>query len=135
MKRLLSNKRGVSSVLGVLLLVLVTVTSGVFFYNYVSGLVDSMKTNLNTQLSLLLIEAVNINTTCITAYLRNTGRAVANIVTAYVNSIPAVLSRLVELAPSTVAPIYIYGNYLIGSTYQVKLTSTLGMLATFDARL
>ena len=135
MKRTLKNKKGVSTVLGVLLIVLVTVTMGVFFYSYVSGLVDNMKFNLNTQLSLLLIETVNINTTCITAYVRNTGSAIVNIINAYVNSIPAVLSRLVELTPSTVAPIFIYGMYMIGATYQVKLTSTLGTLITFDTRI
>jgi len=133
MKRLLGNKNGASAILGVLLIVLITITTGVFFYNYVSGMVESMKTNLNTQFSLLLLETFNINTTCITAYLRNTGSMVISVMSAYVNSIPAVLSQLIELAPSTVAPIVIYGMYSIGTTYQVKLTSTLGMLVTFDA--
>ena len=127
MKRLFKNKKGASAVLGVLLIILVTVTMGVFFYSFVSGLVDNMEVNLNTQLSLLFIETVNINTTCITAYIRNTGSAVVNVIYAYVNSIPIALTRLVELAPSVVEPISIYGAR--------ALTSTMGNLITFNARI
>ena len=135
MKKLLRDRKGSSAILWVVLIIVVTVASGLVYLSYVSGMIDNMRTNVNTQLNLLLIEVVNINTTCITAYLRNTGCACCNIVTAYVNSIPAVLSQMVSLSPTNMEPINIYGNYFSGTTYQVKLISTLGMLVTFDARL
>lgn len=135
MKKLMRNKKGASMILGVLLLVLTTVTFGVFYYSYTAGLIGSMENNFSTQMSALLVEVVNINTTCITAYIKNTGIAITGIINAYVNSIPAVLSEIVELLPSNISPVTIFGNYDFGSTYHVKLASSLGTLITFDASL
>ena len=132
MKKLFISRKGTSAVLATLLLTLVTVAAGIFFYNHVTGCVDNMKTNLNTQLSLLLLETANINSTHITAYIKNTGSAAISIINAYVNSMPALLTRGVEIAAASVAPTYIMGAYMIGTTYHVKLASVLGTLLTFD---
>ena len=86
MRALFMSKKGASAVFAILLLTVLTVAAGVMFYNCVTKCVDSMKTNLAAQLSLLLLESANINSTCITAYVRNTGSMEASITNAYVNT-------------------------------------------------
>ena len=52
MRALFMLKKGTSAVFTILLLTILTVAAGVMFYNYVTRCVDSMKTNLATQLNL-----------------------------------------------------------------------------------
>jgi len=131
MRRLLTGKKGTSAVLGILLMVLVTTAAGIMLYNYVMGHVESMKTNLTTQLSLLLLESANINTTHITAFVRNTGNNVVSIINAYVNDVPALLRQSLQIAPASLGAAYVSGAYTRGVTYTVKLASVLGTTLTF----
>jgi len=131
MKRLLIGKKGTSAVLATLLMVMVTMASGIMFYNYVMGHVEGMKTNVSTQLSLLLLESANINVTHITAFVRNVGNNVVSIVNAYVNDVPALLSQSIQIAPVSLGVAYVGGAYTKGVTYTVKLASVLGTSLTF----
>jgi len=131
LRRLLVGKKGTSAVLAVLLMVMVTAASGIMLYNYVMAHVESMKTNLSIQLSLLLLESANINATHITAFVRNTGSNVVSIINAYVNNVPVLLSQGIQIAPASLGVAHVSGAYTKGITYTVKLASVLGTLLTF----
>jgi len=132
MRKLAGSRKGSSLVLATLLLVIVTLVAGVFFYTNVMGSMTSMTNNINTQMSLLMLEGSKINATCITAFLRNTGQYSVDIVNAYVNSQIAVLAQTVKLTASSLGVAYIGGTYTKGSSYTVKLASIFGTLITFE---
>jgi len=137
MRTLASSKKGSSFVLASVLMIIVTLIGGIFFYNYVMGSVQSMQKDLSTQMSLLLLESVYINSTHISAWLRNTGSSVVSIVNAYVNNQIALLVNEVKVAASSVTVAYIIGKnnvYTSGSTYTVKLAGMFGTLLTFEVR-
>jgi len=137
MRTLASSKKGSSIVLTTVLMIIVTLIGGIFFYNYVMGSVQSMQNNLNTQMSLLLLESVYINSTHISAWIRNTGSSVVSVVNAYVNNQIALLVNEVKVAASSVTVAYIRGKnnvYTSGSTYTVKLAGMFGTLLAFEVK-
>jgi hypothetical protein len=115
-------------------MIIVTLVGGIFFYNFIMGYVESMKSNVNTQMSILLLDSVSINQTHISAWIRNTGNSIVSIVNAYVNNQIALLVREVKVPASATTAAYISGNYGPGSTYTVKLAGLLGALITFDVK-
>ena len=134
MKRLLSSKRGSSLVIASALMIIVTLIGGIFFYNYIMGSVNSMTDNLNKQMSILLLDSVKVNGTCIVAWIRNTGSSAVSVVNAYVNEQIALLSNEVKIAATSAATAYIRGTYMQGGTYSVKLSGMIGTLLTFSVK-
>jgi len=132
MRTLASSKKGSSLVLASVLMIIVTLIAGIFFYNFVMGSVQSMTNNLNTQMSILLVDAVTINSTHISAWIRNTGSSVVNVVNAYVNNQIAWLTQELKIAASSAAVAYISSTYMRGATYTVKLAGMFGTLISFD---
>jgi predicted PurR-regulated permease PerM len=132
MRKLAKSRKGSSLVLASLLLVVVTVVAGVLFFNVIMGSVSSMTNNLNTQMSLLLLESSRVNATHITAFLRNTGQYSVEILNAYVNSEIALLVQSVKIAASALGTTYIRGDYSRGTSYSVKLAGMFGTLVTFQ---
>jgi len=96
------------------------------------GSVSSMTNNFNTQMSLLMLDTTRINATHITAFIRNTGQYVVEILNAYVNSQIALLSQTVKIAAASLGITYIKGDYAKGTTYSVKLAGMFGTLITFQ---
>jgi len=135
MRPLASSKKGSSLVMASVLMIIVTLIGGIFLYNYVMGSVQSMTTDFNTQMSLLLVDSVYINGTHISAWIRNTGSSVVSIVNAYVDNQIALLVNEVKVAASSVSVAYIVGKNIIftqGSTYTVKLAGMFGTVLTFN---
>ncbi len=132
MRVLLKSRRGSSIVLGSLALVVVSLVVGLVFYSYVSGSLETMTKNYSTQMQLLLLEWATINSTHITATLRNSGSKDVSITNAYVNNIPTLLQQTLQIAPSMVESAYISGTYQQGTTYKVKLAGLFGLLLKFD---
>jgi len=132
MRKLARSRKGSSLVLATLLLVVVTLVAGVLFYNTIMGSVSSMTNNVNTQMSLLLLENYSINATHITAFIRNTGQFGVEILNAYVNNEVALLAQTVKIAASSLETTYIQGSYSQGATYSVKLAGVVGTLITFQ---
>jgi len=132
MRKLARSRKGSSLVLATLLLIIVTLVAGVLFYTNIMGSVSSMTNNFNTQMSLLLLDASRINATHITAFIRNTGQYVVEILNAYVNSQIALLSQTVKIAAASLGITYIKGDYAKGTTYSVKLAGMFGTLITFQ---
>jgi len=134
MRTLASSKKGSSIVLASLMMIIVTLIAGVFFYNFVMGNVQSMTNNVTTQLSILLLDSVKINSTHIIAFIRNTGSSIVNVVNAYVNNEIALLANEVRVSASSMAAALIKGEYTLGAVYRVKLAGVLGTLLTFEVK-
>ncbi len=132
MRALMKSRTGSSLVLGSITLVVVSLIVGLLFYSYVSGSLDLMTKNYNTQMQQLLLECTTINSTHITATLKNAGSKAVSITNAYVNNIPALLHQNLQIAPSSVEAAYINGAYQKGTIYKVKLAGLFGLLLKFD---
>jgi len=132
MQKMARSRKGSSLVLATMLLVIVTLVAGVFFYNIIMGSVFSMTNNVNSQLSLLMLKSSSINATHITASILNTGQFTVEIVNAYVNSEIALLVQTIKIAASSLGVTYIQGAFTQGTTYSVKLSSMFGTLMTFQ---
>jgi len=132
MKALLKSRLGNSLVLGSLMLVIVSLVVGLLFYSYVSGSLETMTKTYNTQMQRLLLEWVTINSTHITAMLRNAGPQTIRITNAYVNNIPVLLHKNLRIAPSSLEAAYIGGTYQRGTTYKVKLAGIFGIVLKFE---
>lgn len=133
MRALIKSRIGSSLVLGSIMLVIVSLIVGLFFYSYVSGSLDIMTKTYNTQMQRLLLEWVTVNSTHITAMLKNAGPKDVSITNAYVNNIPALLHQNLKIAPSSIETAYISGAYQKGTTYTVKLAGLFGLLLKFEA--
>jgi hypothetical protein len=132
MRALAKSKMGNSLVLGSIMLVIVSLIVGLLFYSYVSGSLETMTKNYNTQMQRLLLEWATINSTHITAMLKNAGPKVVSITNAYVNNIPALLHQNLKIVPSSVETAYISGAYQQGTTYKVKLAGIFGIVLKFE---
>ena len=131
-KNLLKAKKATSQAITALLLVLVTLVAGFFFYNMVSGSVGSMQKDAKEQMKILFLRTFSINSTCITSFIGNTGIWAVQIVNAFVNEQIANLMQNVAIGKDAVQPVYILGTFSKGLTYTVKLVSNLGGALTFD---
>ena len=110
------------------MLVIVSLIVGILFYSYVSGSLESMITNCNTQMQSLLLEWATVNSTHITVMLKNAGPKAVSVTNAYVNNIPTLLHKNLQIAPSSVEAPYISGVYQKGTTYKVKIAGVFGLL-------
>ena len=132
MRSLIKSNVGSSLVLGSVMLVIVTLIAGLLFYSYVTGSLEAMTRNYNTQMQRLLLEWATVNSTHITALLKNSGPKSVSITNAYVNNMPALLHQSLQIAPSALETAYISGTYQRGTTYTVKLAGLFGLLLKFE---
>lgn len=114
------------------MLVIVTLIAGILLYSYVSGSLDAMTSQFNTQIQHLLLQWATVNSTKITAMLQNSGPKAISITNAYVNNIPVLLEQNLQINPSSVGAAYINGNYQKGTNYKVKLAGIFGLLLKFE---
>jgi len=128
------SRRGTTTaVFGVLLLVLVTLVSGVLFYTFVMDNVNFTTKALNNQIAGLLLKSFTINSTHIVAFLKNTGAQIVEVTSAYVNGLIATITNLVKIAPNSFGSVVLSGNFQHGNTYDVKLATIFNTAATFEA--
>jgi hypothetical protein len=113
--------------------VLVTFVSGILFYTFVMDNVHFATDTLNTQLAGLLLNSFSINSTHIVAFLKNTGSALVEITSAYVNGIVTALVNLVKIAPKAMGSVVLTGTFLPGNMYDIKLASIFNTEVTFQA--
>jgi len=132
LKSLLTTKKATSQAFAALLLVLITLVAGFFFYNMVSGSIGTMTKNVQEQMEILFLRSVSINGTCITSFIGNNGMWAISIMNAYINDQIANLQQSVEIGKDSVEPVYILGTFSRGLTYAVKLVSNFGSPITFD---
>lgn len=130
-KNLLKGKKAASPGIVALLLVLMTVVAGSFFYNVVAGSIGRMTNTPQERMETLFLRTVNINSSCIVSFIGNTGIWAVNIVKAFVNEQIANLGQSIAIDKDTVKPVYILGTFAKGLTYTVKLVSNFGSALTF----
>ena len=132
LKNLLKTTKATSPGIVALLLVLVTLVGGFFFYNFVAKSVGTMQNTVREQMQILFLRTVSINSTCITSLIENTGIWTIQIVNAFVNERIANLLQSVAIEKDAVKPVYILGTFSKGLTYTVQLVSNFGNALTFD---
>jgi len=123
------------AVSAMLLTFLTAISAGALLYTYVTGLIGNIIANIpNVPPEQLTLNSVYINNTCITATVKNNGKAdTLTIAYAYVNNVPYTLTPSVQVRPSSTATIRITGTYTRGNTYTIKLVCTNGHTITFEA--
>jgi FlaG/FlaF family flagellin (archaellin) len=129
-RKVLGGQKAVSLVLSVMLLVIITVVVGIFFYTFVTGMLGNIMTPTSSQPFSLRIDNVAINDTCMTIYIRNSSDQDASIQTVYVNSEPRAFLGMagnegVILRDST-GKIQVPGSYSSGSRYEIKVVFASG---------
>jgi flagellin-like protein len=127
------SRRGSTAVFATLLLVLVTFTAGILFYNFVMQNINFATNTFNTQMAKLLVNSFTINATHIVAFLQNTGSQVVEITSAYVNDLVTAIVNLLKIAPNAIGSVVLTGNFLPGNTYDVKLVNIFNTEVTFQA--
>jgi hypothetical protein len=127
------SRRGSTALFAVLLLVLVTFTAGILFYNFVMQNINFATNTFNTQMVKLLVNSFTINATHIVAFLQNTGSQVVEITNAYVNDLVTAIVNLLKIAPNAIGSVVLTGNFLPGNTYDVKLVNIFNTEVTFQA--
>jgi hypothetical protein len=118
-------------VFGILLIVLVTFVFGILFYTFVMDNINFATETINTQMVGLLLNPFSINSTHIVAFLKNTGSALVEIASAYVNGLVTAIVNLVKIAPKAIGSVILRGTFLPGNTYDVKLTNMFNAEVTF----
>jgi flagellin-like protein len=127
------SRRGSTAVFAVLLLILITFVSGILFCTFVMDNISFAANTYNTQMVALLVNSFTINATHIVAFLQNTGSAIVEITTAYVNGLITAIVNLSKIAPNAISAVILTGNFLPGNTYSVKLANIFNTEVTFQA--
>jgi flagellin-like protein len=127
------SRRGSTAVFAVLLLVLITFVSGILFYTFVMSNITFATNTYNTQMVALLVNSFTINATHIVAFLQNTGSALVEISTAYVNGLITAIVNLAKIAPNAIGAVILTGNFLAGNAYSIKLANIFNTEVTFQA--
>lgn len=127
------SRRGSTAVFGVLLLVLITFVSGILFYTFVMQNVNFATETISTQMAALLLNSFTMNGTHLVAFLQNTGSALVEVTSAYVNGLIAAIVNVVKIAPNAVGAVILVGEFLAGNMYDVKLGTIFNTKITFQA--
>lgn len=128
--RVFTEKRAVSAVLSVLLLVITTLGVGILLYNFVMETIGNVTEPPTAQPFSLFIENVAINNTCITVCIRNSRNENVIVKRVYVDNEPCDFlpyNNKVIIPKNSTGKVYIPGSYNRGALYEVKLTFTSGL--------
>ena len=116
----------------ILLFFMTSVASAFLFYGFVTGLIGTFIVNPPKTFTPLHLESASVNTTCITASVRNVGSVDVTITEAYVDKQPHSLTQTVHIASDSLGTVYITGAYEKGATYAVELVCSNGYSVAFD---
>lgn len=108
------------------------ITAGFFVYQFMSSLTEKVKTAFPAQS--LQLESVHINNTCLAVYVRSFASVNIQIMEAYVNDKVCNLKENIVISPGNVGVVYLYGTYVNGETYTVKIISSLGFPLVFNLK-
>lgn len=136
----MNKRRGISTFIATLLLMVLAVAAGIVIYAYVMGYLGGFGGTSN--LGALSLDSVSSSTTQITAFVRNIGKTSVTVSTAYVNGVQVTSANLVAggggsltISQNGVQEIDIKGQTLTaGSTYTVKLLCQDNTQISFDVK-
>jgi len=120
-----SNRRGISTFVAVLLLIVLAVAAGIVIYSYVMGYLGGLGGGGSTPGSLAL-DTSSCNLTYIVAYVRNSGKGDVTLDKAYVDGKETSFTGGNTISEGTVKQVSISpvsGNFTVGVTYEVKLVA------------
>lgn len=113
------------------ILVFVTVvTAGFAFYQFAFNLTERMKTAFPVQT--LQLESYSIDETYLTVRIRSFASANVQVTEVYVNEKICDLKNTISISPGEISVIKLYGIYVRGRTYTVKIFSGLGLPLVFN---
>jgi len=119
--------------MGALMLTFITaITAGFFIYQFMSDLTEKMKTAFPTQG--LQVLPVSLNNTCITVSVENSASVNVLIIEVYVNGEKHNLAENNIIPPNDIVRIHLYGTYIKGETYTLKITPSLGSPLILDIK-
>jgi hypothetical protein len=114
----------------VFLLTFLTVGLGYLLYPWVVNIIDRSRINVSSEL--LYFSNPSITDSYISVEARNVGGLTINITRIMVNDSDYPLSHSIKIQPYSAHLIYIYGNYLRGVTYRVRIDYSTGYSYVFE---
>ena len=129
------NRRGVSTYISVLLLIVVVIAGGILIYGYTMGWFGRLGGEGEmgmVSLDSAYADSVNDNILC---YVRNVGGSAVTLDQAYVNNVRVGLAGNLTIAENLVEAVNVTGASLVaGTTYEVKIVATDNTQITFSVK-
>jgi hypothetical protein len=118
---LFEERRGISTFIATLLLMVLAVSAGVVIYAYTMGYLGGF--GGADMLGAMSLDEASITGTAVTAHVRNIGKTSIEITSAYIDGTPAtsVSSNPATIGEGAVGTVTIGGTFATGTTYQIKL--------------
>lgn len=125
----LGERRAVSAVLSVLLLVTIVFVVGIFFYNVIMGNLQGIMDSSSVEPFSLFIGNVAFNKTCMTLHVINSCGRDAVVEVVYVNDEPFEVYCFggeVIIPAEDSGSVYVWGSYTSGCLYEIKVVFSSG---------
>ncbi|ADM28459.1 conserved hypothetical protein [Ignisphaera aggregans DSM 17230] len=133
-------KRAISPIVATILLILISIAAGVILWLWISGFIAQTPTAQPALAERIRIEAVKVNTTHITIYVRNLGNLDVTISSAYILDIGGVVMDFLNISKTTIPPgevrpvsaqVDTSSPYRSGYSYMVKVVTSSGVEAQY----
>ena len=129
------NRKGVSTYISVLLLIVVVIAGGILIYGYTMGWFGRLGGEGEmgmVSLDSAYADSTNNNILC---YVRNVGGSAVTLSDAYVNNVRVGLAGNLTIAQNLVEAVNVTGASLVaGTTYEVKIVATDNTQITFSVK-
>lgn len=132
MKNLLTANKAVSQLIALLLILICISAASFIFYDYATGRFGIMRNTFQIQMEQLLLESANINSTHVTAFIRNIGIADVSVTKAYVDGNLGTLAQNVRIPGESLGAAYVLGTFMEKVVYVVELAFSLGTTLKFS---
>jgi hypothetical protein len=129
------ERKGVSTYISVLLLIVVVIAGGILIYGYTMGWFGRLGGEGEmgmVSLDSAYADSTNNNILC---YVRNVGGSAVTLSDAYVNNVRVGLAGNLTIAENLVEAVNVTGASLVaGTTYEVKIVATDNTQITFSVK-
>lgn len=129
MVQMFGERKAVSAVLSVLLLVVIVFVVGIFFYTGVMGNLQAIMESTSVEPFSLFIGNVAFNRTCMTIHVMNLCGRDAVVEVVYVNDEPFEVycfGGKVFVPGKDSGSVYVLGSYTSGCLYEIKIVFSSG---------
>lgn len=129
MSKLIKNRKAVSAALTTVMFVAIMIIAAVLIYMFVNSDIDNIIDNTPTNPFNVQIGAVRFNETCITINIVNLGENEITIEKVYINKELRAFNLIdhdLKVSGGTTKDIYVFGSYLPGSNFEIKVVFESG---------